>query len=65
MGKFRIAVATKGSEGLADVVSEVFGRANTFTIVNVDEEEIEEVLSLENDIDMPIDDEDSDDSDID
>jgi len=48
MGKLRIAVATKRHDGLEDTVSEVFGRANTFTIVNVDNEEIKDVKILEN-----------------
>jgi len=48
MTKLRIAVATKGREGLEDVVSEVFGRASTFTIVNVDNEEIKDVKIMEN-----------------
>ena len=48
MRKFRIAVATKGRGGLEDVLSEVFGRANTFTIVDVDDEEIKGVKVLEN-----------------
>ncbi len=46
--KLRIAVATKGHEGLGDIVSEVFGRANTFTIMDVDGEEIKGVKVLEN-----------------
>jgi len=48
MGKFRIAVATKGNDGLEDVVSQVFGRADTFTIVNVDDEKIKDVEVLQN-----------------
>ena len=48
MGKFRVAVATKGRGGLEDVVSEVFGRANAFTIVDVDGEEIKGAKVLEN-----------------
>ena len=40
MGKLRIAVATKGNDGLEDVVSDVFGRAKTFTIVDVEDEQI-------------------------
>ena len=48
MGKLRIAVATKGRDGLEDVVSEVFGRANAFTIVDFDGEEIKGVKVLEN-----------------
>jgi len=46
--KFRIAVATKGHRGLEDVVSEVFGRANAFTIVDLDGEEIKDVKIMEN-----------------
>jgi len=34
--KYRIAVATNGEKGLKDNISEVFGRANTFTIVDVE-----------------------------
>lgn len=48
MTRLRIAVATKGREGLEDVVSEVFGRANTFTILDVDGEEIRLVKVLKN-----------------
>lgn len=48
MKKFRIAVATKGREGLKDVVSEVFGRANAFTIIDAEEGKIKGVKILEN-----------------
>lgn len=48
MEKFRIAVATKGRGGLEDVVSEVFGRANTFTVMDVDDGEIKDVKVLQN-----------------
>ena len=48
MKKSRIAVATKGHEGLEDVVSEVFGRANAFTIIDAEEGEIKGVKILEN-----------------
>lgn len=48
MKKFRIAVATKGREGLKDVVSEVFGRANAFTIIDAEEGKIKGVEILEN-----------------
>ena len=44
----RIAVPTRGSGGLEDVVSEVFGRANTFTIIDAEEGEIKGVEVLEN-----------------
>ena len=46
--KFRIAVATNGKKGLEDTVSEVFGRANTFTIIDVKDREIKEVKIIEN-----------------
>ena len=40
MRKFRIAVPTKGNDGLEDAISDVFGRAKTFTIVDVEDEQI-------------------------
>jgi len=46
--KLRIAVSTKGQGGLEDVVSDVFGRANTFTIVDVEKGAIKGVKVLEN-----------------
>ena len=46
--KLRIAIPTKGQGGLEDVVSDVFGRANTFTIVDIEEGTIENVKVLEN-----------------
>ena len=46
--KLRIAIPTKGKEGLKDVVSEVFGRSNAFTIVDVEEGVIKTVKILEN-----------------
>jgi predicted Fe-Mo cluster-binding NifX family protein len=48
MGKRRIAVATDGKDGLEDVVSNVFGRAKTFTIVDAEDEKIIGVSVLEN-----------------
>ena len=48
MGKLRIAVATNGKDGLDDAVSKVFGRANTFTIVDAEDEKITGVSILEN-----------------
>jgi predicted Fe-Mo cluster-binding NifX family protein len=48
MGKHRIAVATDGKNGLGDVVSNVFGRARTFTIVDAEDENIVGVSVLEN-----------------
>lgn len=34
--KLKVAVATQGSDGLKDSVSDVFGRARTFTIVEIE-----------------------------
>ena len=48
MGKLRIAVATNEKNGLGDVVSNVFGRARTFTIVDAEDEKITGVTILEN-----------------
>ena len=48
MAKRRIAVATDGENGLEDAVSNVFGRAKTFTIVDVEDERITNVSMLEN-----------------
>ena len=48
MVNLRIAVATNGKDGLGDVVSNVFGRAKTFTIVNAEDENITDVHILEN-----------------
>ncbi|MEA2089303.1 MAG: NifB/NifX family molybdenum-iron cluster-binding protein [Thermoproteota archaeon] len=46
--KFRIAVATTAHGGLEDIVCKVFGRANTFTIIDVEESEVKNVKVLEN-----------------
>ena len=48
LGKLGIAIPTKGQGGLGDVVSDVFGRANTFTIVDVEKGVIKNVKVLEN-----------------
>jgi predicted Fe-Mo cluster-binding NifX family protein len=48
MVKCRIAVATNGKNGLEGVVANVFGRAKTFTIVDVDDEKLISVSVLEN-----------------
>ena len=42
-GKLRIAIPTKGKGGLKDVVSDVFGRANTFTLVNIENNKVKDV----------------------
>jgi predicted Fe-Mo cluster-binding NifX family protein len=48
LGKLRIAVATNEKNGLGDTVSNVFGRAKTFTIVDTEDEKITGVTILEN-----------------
>ena len=48
MVKHRIAVATNGKNGLQDRVSNVFGRAQTFTIIDTEDEEITRVRTIEN-----------------
>lgn len=48
MKKLRIAVATNGRDGLEDVVSKVFGRANTFTLVDTEDEKVTSVSIIEN-----------------
>jgi len=48
MRKLRIAVATKTRAGLEDVVSEVFGKAKTFTIVDVEDGEFKNVQVVDN-----------------
>lgn len=46
--KFRIAIATNERGGLEDTVSEVFGRANTFTIVDVEDDGVKSVEVIQN-----------------
>jgi predicted Fe-Mo cluster-binding NifX family protein len=48
LDKIRIAIATKGYEGLEDNVSNVFGKAKTFTVVNVENGEIRNVRIIDN-----------------
>lgn len=48
MKKVRIALATKGKRGLEDEVSEVFGRTETVTIVDIIDDEIKNVQVLQN-----------------
>jgi len=48
VGKYRVAIPTKGQGGLEDVVSDVFGRANAFTIVDVEKGTIKNVKVLKN-----------------
>lgn len=44
----RIAVPTNGHNGLDDVVSNVFGRAKTFTIVDIENERVKINSIIEN-----------------
>jgi predicted Fe-Mo cluster-binding NifX family protein len=48
MKAVRIAVPTKGDRGMKDMVSEVFARAATFTIIDMVEGEVKEVRVEEN-----------------
>jgi len=48
MEKLKIAVPTKSYGGLEDVVSEVFGKAKTFTIVEVENGQIKNVRVIDN-----------------
>ena len=48
MGKRRIAVATFGNDGLKDVVSNFFSRARTFTITDIENGMIENVIVMGN-----------------
>jgi predicted Fe-Mo cluster-binding NifX family protein len=48
MGKLKIAVPTKAYAGLEDTVSEVFGKAKTFTIVDVENGQVRKVRVIDN-----------------
>lgn len=48
MEKLRIAIATNEKKGLNDVTSGVFGRAKTFTILDLDDQKITDVKVLDN-----------------
>ena len=48
MVTLKIAVATNEKKGLVDVVSNVFGRAKTFTILDTEDKKITGVTILEN-----------------
>jgi predicted Fe-Mo cluster-binding NifX family protein len=48
MGKLKVAVPTKAYTGLEDTVSEVFGKAKTFTIVEVENGQIRNVHVIDN-----------------
>lgn len=48
LGNYRLAVATNKKDGLNDVVSNVFGRAKTFTIIDVKDGKITSMRVIEN-----------------
>jgi predicted Fe-Mo cluster-binding NifX family protein len=48
MGKLKIAIPTKAYAGLEDTVSEVFGKAKTFTIVDVENGQVRKVRVIDN-----------------
>jgi predicted Fe-Mo cluster-binding NifX family protein len=48
MTKCRIAVATNGKKGLDDTVSNVFGRAKTYTIIDVENDKVISLRVLAN-----------------
>jgi len=48
MGRVRIAFATNKNKGLKDSVSKVFGRAQTFTVLDAEGEKITELRILDN-----------------
>jgi predicted Fe-Mo cluster-binding NifX family protein len=43
-----VALPTKGNKGIADVVSDMLGRAKTFTIVNIDGKTTEKIEVIPN-----------------
>jgi len=46
--KLRFTIPTKGKGGLEDVVSDVFGGANTFTLVNIENNKVKDVKIVKN-----------------
>ncbi|RJS89969.1 hypothetical protein CW700_02145 [Candidatus Bathyarchaeota archaeon] len=48
MVRMRVAIPTKGGRGLEEVISEVFGRAPCFTLVDLEGGSVEHVEVLEN-----------------
>jgi predicted Fe-Mo cluster-binding NifX family protein len=48
LNKIKVAVPTKGGGGLEDVISDVFGRAKTFTIIDMEGEKVKKVEVLQN-----------------
>ena len=48
MRKRKIAIPTKRDKGMEDVVSEVFGRAKAFTIIDIEGKTVEKVKVIQN-----------------
>jgi len=48
LDRIRIAVPTRGDKGMEDVVSEVFGRSETFTIIDISDGSIRNVEVVKN-----------------
>ena len=48
MDRIRLAVPTKGVDGISDVLSEVFARSPTFTYIDIENGEVKNVYIEEN-----------------
>jgi len=48
MRKMKLAIPTEGNKGLDDVVSEVFGKAENFTLIKIDDGSIVSVEVVKN-----------------
>lgn len=48
MDKIKIAIATKGYDGLEDILSITFGKAKTFTLVDVEDGKVKNVRVIDN-----------------
>ena len=48
LDKIRVAVATNNQDGLDDTVSDVFGRAKTFTLLEIENNQITNIHFLQN-----------------
>jgi predicted Fe-Mo cluster-binding NifX family protein len=48
LGRLRIAFATNEKKGLEDSISQVFGRAHTYTVLDTEGEKITDIKILDN-----------------
>jgi len=46
--EIKVALPTKGGGGLKDIISDIFGRAKTFTIIDMEGEEVKKVEIIQN-----------------